>query len=37
MMCELEKHVSMALSSGKDSVVPRSIASRIKSMFFFFF
>ncbi|ORX62482.1 cysteine proteinase, partial [Anaeromyces robustus] len=32
MMCELEKHVSMALGSGKDSVVPRSIASRIKNI-----
>jgi len=31
MMCELEKHVAMALGSGKGSVVPRSIASRIKS------
>jgi len=32
MMCELEKHVAMALGSGKGSVVPRSIASRIKNI-----
>ncbi|ORX45038.1 cysteine proteinase [Piromyces finnis] len=32
MMCEMENHVAMALGSGKSSVVPRSIASRIKNI-----